>query len=557
MLAQKAWVLALVLGGIAPAFPVQGIEAAPVVAQAGQDRKAEADQLLRDGVNDYTDGRGQAACQTLRRALAIYQAIQDRQGEATALLHLGKACSDDKEIDYYQKSLEIFRQIRNREGQAKALLHLGDYYSDLKEYSKAILFLEEALPIFNQLNDRANEQQVLVSLTTAIVLSGNTRLYEKLNFYTKRLEDLQKISQQPGDRPSNQSTELDIKLSQITPEGDALRDKETKRLLERGIQQYRDKDALDGGDKSWERALNIYRVIQDLRGEARLLMEMGDACGTLRRCRNAIYYYETAVPILQKLNDRGGEARALFSLANIYLPKDGTNVNRQEVEQAIVPLQKALAIYQQLKDKKSEAQMLLSLGLTYAVLSNYDQAIAYYNQALLIIQALKDPKSEVELLFRLGLAYDLQSKYPEAIRYYQQAVPIFLQIPASLNDGDIEGATMKNLGIIYESLSRNEESIEYYKKALSTYRKHKNRPGEVLVLVYLAKVYTRARQHDKAADCYELALAIYREYNTDQAYNTEIERILFSLGDSHMAMSQYQKAIRYYEELRAIYGSAI
>jgi len=522
-------------------------------AQTAQDRKAEADRLLRDGINDYADRQYQSACQSLQQALASYQSIQNRQGEATALLHMGGACLDDKTVNYYQKSLAIFRRIKNREGEAEALRRLGDLYFNLTQYKKAVPYLEKALPIFSQINDRAAEKDVLASLIAAHMFLQQT---EKLNFYVEKFEKLERNSQQPDNHPSSQLTELDTKLTQRGAEGDALRDKETKRLLERGIQQYRAKDAsLDEGDKSWERALGIYRVVQDLNGEARLLLGMGDACRTLRKCRKAAYYYEKAVLIFQQLNDRASEAKALFSLASTYLPKDGASSYRQEVEKAIVPYQRALAIYQQLKDQKSEAQTLLSLGLVYAALSNYKQAISSYNQALPIVQSLKDPKSETTLLFRLGLAYDLQSKYPEAIRYYQQAIPIFSQIPALLNDGDIEGATMKNLGIIYDSLSKNEESIEYYKKALSTYQKYKNRPGEVIVLVYLAKVYSRTRQHKEATDCYELALSIYRKHNTNQKYNTEIENILFSLGNSYLAMAKHQKAIRYYEELRAIYES--
>lgn len=510
-------------------------------AQTREDRKAEAERLLRQGIEDYRDYGHEAALQSLQRALAIYQAIQDRNGEATVLMHLGIAYKSDEEaISYYEKALSIFKEVNNGNGEMTVLMHLGDLYSiSFKKYEKAITYYEKALPIAQQLNSRNHQETVLAGLIAAYMfLSQN----EKAAPY---IEAFNLISQQPKDRPiSDQSTEIESKLRQRNGEGDALRASETKRLLERGIQQYRSQSALEGGEKSWERALNIYREIQDLKGEAQLLIDIGNACLSLPKCRNEAYYYEKAIPIYQQLKDLSGEAKALSKLGDLYLPKG------REPEKAIALYQKALTIYQQLKDKSGEAKVLLNLGIAHNSLSKHEQAISYYNQALPIVQTLKDPKSEVELLFNLGLAYDLQSKYQAAIRYYQQAIPIFTKIPASLNDGDVEGAVMRNLAFIHDSLSQYAESIEYYKKALSIYRKYKNRSGEGRILFNLAKTYSILSQHDEAAYYYEQALPIYREYNAG------IVEIIFNLGDSYMAMSEYQKAISYYEELLSVYEAS-
>lgn len=515
-------------------------------AQTREDRKAEGDQLLRQGIEEYRDYGHEAALQSLQQALTIYQAIQDRNGEATVLMHLGIAYEPDEEaISYYEKALSIFKEVNNRNGEITVLMHLGDLYFAFKKYEKAITYYEKALPIAQQINDRNNQETVLSGLIAAYMFLSQ---HEKAASY---IEAFNLISQQPEDSPvSDQSTEVDSKLRQRNAEGDALRASETKRLLERGIQQYRSQDALDGGGKSWERALNIYREIQDLKSEAQLLMDIGNACRSLPKCSNAAYYYEKAIPIYQQLKDLNGEAKALSGLGNLYLPKGNTYVQKWESEKAIALYQQALTIYQQLKDRTSEAQALLNLGIAYVSLSKHEQAISYYEQALPIVQTLKDPKSEVELLFNLGLAYDLQSKYKEAMRYYQQAIPIFPQIPASLNDGDVEGAVMRNLAFIHDSLSEYAESVEYYKKALSIYRKYKNRQGEGRILFNLAKTYSILSQHDEAANYYEQALPIYREYKAG------IGEIIFNLGNSYMAMSQYQKAINYYEELLSVFEAS-
>ncbi|MGV0026228.1 hypothetical protein [Phormidesmis priestleyi] len=63
----------------------------PTLAQTTTDRKAEADRLLDQGVQQYRTSQYEAALQSWEQALAIYRIIQDRNGEATALNNLGEA----------------------------------------------------------------------------------------------------------------------------------------------------------------------------------------------------------------------------------------------------------------------------------------------------------------------------------------------------------------------------------------------------------------------------------------------------------------------------------
>jgi tetratricopeptide (TPR) repeat protein len=320
--------LGLLLGGSVPEVMIWSTNSAStlVLAQTVEQQKAEANRLLQDGVNDYNDQVFNTALQSVQKALAIYRAIQDRNGEANALLHLGMVNGlDDNTIDYYNKSVALFIQLNDRAGQAKVLVELGNFYIKTEKYNKAVPYLEQVLLIFRQLKDRDNEEATLASLSIAHMFLSQK---DRADFYFIELDKLQRIARQPNSSMSSQATEPETKISQRNTEGDSLRHEEAKRLLERGIQQYNDENSLDGGSKSWERALNIYRTVQDDRSEAQLLINIGNACDSLSSCRNSFYYYETAILIFKKLNDRDGEAKALFNLASTYVPKGSAGIIR-------------------------------------------------------------------------------------------------------------------------------------------------------------------------------------------------------------------------------------
>ena len=62
-----------------------------VIAQNTDARKAEADQLLQQGIQQYQTSQFREALQSWEKALQIYREIKDRQGEVNSLGNLGVA----------------------------------------------------------------------------------------------------------------------------------------------------------------------------------------------------------------------------------------------------------------------------------------------------------------------------------------------------------------------------------------------------------------------------------------------------------------------------------
>jgi tetratricopeptide (TPR) repeat protein len=83
-----AGTIALLCSG---AIAVEGYAAREAVAQAVDARKAEADRLFQQGIQQYQVSRFEAAFESWEKALRLYREIKDRKGEGNALGNLGLA----------------------------------------------------------------------------------------------------------------------------------------------------------------------------------------------------------------------------------------------------------------------------------------------------------------------------------------------------------------------------------------------------------------------------------------------------------------------------------
>ena len=484
----------------------------PAVAQTVQDRQAEADRLLNQGIQQLQTSQYQAALQSCQQALAIYQAIKDRNGEAYALNNLGIAYFSlsqyTKAIEFYQQALPIFRAVQDRNGEAKALNNLGIAYSSLSQSNKAIEFYQQALPIFRAVQDRNGEAKALMNLGLAY---GSLSQYTKeIEFYQQALPIFRAVGNRNGEASAlNNLGNAYLSLSQYT----------------QAIEFY-------------QQALPIFRAVQDRNGEAKALGGLGNAYFSLSQYNKAIEFYQQALPIFRAVQDRNGEAKSLTGLGNAY-------GSLSQYNQAIEFYQQALPIFRAVQDRNGEANALMNLGSAYLSLSQYNQAIEFYQQALPIYRAVQDRNGEANALVNLGVAYSSLSQYNKAIEFHQQALSIF----QAVQDRNGEAAALTNLGIAYSSLSQSNQAIEFHQQALPIYRAVQDRNGEAKALNNLGLAYFSLSQYTKAIEFYQQALPIYRAV---QDRNGEA-RALNNLGIAYGSLSQYNQAIAFFQQALPIF----
>ncbi|WP_242046816.1 CHAT domain-containing protein [Calothrix parietina] len=425
-----------------------------ILAQSNDARKAEADRLLQQGIEQFQISQFDAALQSFQEALDIYQAIKDRQGEGKSLGNLGNAYNMmgdyPKAIEYYERSLKIFQETKDREEKSIALGNLGLAYNMMGDYPKAIEYHQQSLKIAREIKSRQVESNALGNLGLA---------YYGLGDYPKAIEYHQ------------QSLKIAREIKSRQVEGNALNNfgnaYDSMGDYPKAIEYY-------------QQSLKIAREIKSREGEGNALNNLGLTYSRLGDYPKAIDYHQQSLKIAQEIKDRKGEGQSLGALGNIYL-------SMGDYPKAIEYHQQSLKIAQEIKDREGEGNALGNLGSVYSGLRDDPKAIDYHQQSLKIAREIKSPQGEHISLGNLGLAYSGLGDYPQAIEYYQQSLKIAREIKSPQG----EGISLGNLGNAYFSLGDYPQAIEYHQQFLKIAQEIKYREGEGYALNNLGLTYQK------------------------------------------------------------------
>ncbi|MBE7382004.1 MAG: tetratricopeptide repeat protein [Leptolyngbya sp. SIO1E4] len=518
------------------------------------DRRAEADQWLQQGIEHSRRSQLQAAQTSFEAALARYRELGDRPSEVTALIHLAdthtalgqyrqalalleQALAIAQEIQdpnyeanalnglswvhvllndahlsrtYAEQALRLHQQLQDVGGEAQALNHLGLAYYSLNDYSKATAYYQQALPRFRQVEDPSGEGNVLMNQGVAYFALND--YWQAITYYEQALSRVRQAGDRQGE--ANVFTNLGNVYSALNN-------------YQQAIAYY-------------EQALPLFQDMGNRQGEANVLMNLGLVAWSLSNYREAIAYYEQALPLFQQIENSEREANTFMSLGNAYGALS-------DYQAAIVHYEQALPLFQQMADLSGQANTLNNLGVAYTALSDYRLAIAYLEQAQPLFQQVEDPQGTANALANLGNAYNRLSDYPSAIADYDQALRLFRQIE------DRQGAAnaLNNLGLVYQSLGSHQDAIVYYEDALSLFQQIENRDGEALVLGNLGLLYWLLEDYSQALSYLEQSLALYQAIENP---NGEA-RVFAALGIGYLARGEYDQAVSYLEQSLPLFQS--
>jgi CHAT domain-containing protein len=500
--------------------PKSKIPNSQVLAQTPTDRKAEADRLLQQSIEQNEASQFEAGLQSLQQALIIYREIKDRRGEGAALASLGITYASlrdyTKAIEYYQQALAITRELKNRRGESFTLGLLGNAYNSLGDYAKAIEYYQQYLAIAREINDRKGEGQVLGAL-------GNA--YNSLGDYAKAIEYHQ------------QSLAIDREIKNRKGEGQSLRD------LGNVYQVQGDYAKAIG---YYQQSLAIAREIKDRQDEGAALNNLGLAYDWQGDYAKAIDCYQQSLAIARKIKNRKGEGKTLGNLGNVYH-------SQGDYAKAIEYHQQHLVIAKGIKDREGEGKALGNLGLAYQFLGDYTKALEYHQQSLALIREINNRRAEGSVLGNLGIAYHGLGDYAKAIEYHQQR----LVIAKSMKDRQGEVSGSSDLGYAYHSQGDYAKAIEYYQQSLALAREINYRQGEGVSLSNLGHAYNSLGDYAKAINYHQQRLANAREIGDKNGEGVALNNLggaLFKSGNLTQAEKFLRSGIEVWESQRKRLG---
>ncbi|MEH2033520.1 MAG: tetratricopeptide repeat protein [Nostoc sp.] len=527
-----------------------------VQAQTSQDQTAEADRLLQQGNQQFNISQYQAAIQSWQKALAIYQELKNRNGQANSLNNLGLAYNQlgqyAKAIELYQQSLAIFRDLGNRNGQANSLMDLGLAYKQLGQYAKAIELYPQSLAIFRDLGDHNGQADSLMDL-------GNA--YSSLGQYAKAIELYQQslaIFRDLGDRngQGNSLNNLGLAYNHLGQYAKAIE------LYQQSLAIFRDLGNRDGQANSLislsnpyfylgqyakvieflQQSLAIFRDLGNRNGQAKSLMGLGNAYFYLGQYVKAIEFLQQSLAIFRDLGDRNGQADSLMDLGNAF--KD-----LGQYAKDIEFYQQSLAIFRDLGDRDGQAKSLIGLGITYSSLGQYAKTIELYQQSLAIFRDVGNRSGESVSLNNLGNTFKDLGQYAQAIELYQQS----LAIKRDIDDHNGQANSLNNLGNAYNKLGQYAKAIEFDQQSLAIFRDLGDRNGQAHSLMGLGEAYNNLGQYARAIEFYQQSVTIFRDIGDHEGEGitlTDIGSTLEKQNQSELAILFYKQSVNVREDIR-------
>ena len=296
-----------------------------------------------------------------------------------------------------------------------------------------------------------------------------------------------------------------------------------------------------------EQALNIFRKLNNRRGEAGTLNVLGVAYKNLGQFKESIEFHQQASEIFRELNDHAGEAGTLNLMGAAYR-------GLGQFERSVALHKQALEIFRELDNNIGEAWCLESLGISYSMWPDFKLSDKYFKEALAIVNNLNDSRQSWKLVgldldsIPSGLSVEATKSYQEAVnflkeqenrelwkaeilsfqgmRYYQQykvnkAIKLTKQSRNIYEKQDNVlgkvtifhglGSIYARQGIFEKKPKKLEDSIKYFKEALEINRQLNNRVGEAQNLNGLASAYSFSEKFNEAINFSEQALKIFQE----------------------------------------------
>ncbi|ACC84974.1 CHAT domain-containing protein [Nostoc punctiforme] len=531
-------------------------QASQVLAQTPANRKAEADRLLQQGIEQLQSSQFEAALESWQKALMIYRDIQDRHGEASALINLGTIYlyfnNNTKAIEYFEQSLAIAKENKYYNAQIAALGSLGEIYNSLGDYKKTIEYHLSRLEVTRKIKNRLAEKDTLQDLAEAYLAMQN---------YPQAIEALENylvISQKLKDREGEKYALGSLGIYYYSSGNHA-----------KAIEYYRQPLAME----FYQQKLITARKNKNRQVEASAIGIIAIVYDALGDNTKAIEYYEERIKIARELKDKENEGHYLANLGYAYLKvnhyskavesaqkgleiaRELKNFQKQAVclrvlgesysglndnKQANYYYQQLLALSQDKKDIPDEIEILSSLSITYRELGYYTQAIEFAQRHLLIARKLNDKIQQAEALTNLGAVYNDLGNYIQAIEYHKESLKIAQEIKSITHEANSLG----ELGIAYFDINDYVKALDYYQQFLAIAQKLKDKQNEGIALSELGLVYDQIDDHKKAINYYQLSLAIARELK-----ETLLEaNTLMNLGRAYISLGNYTKAIEYTQQ---------
>ena len=416
-------------------------------------------------------------------------------------------------LSRFQLALNTFRKAGDAGGEADSLMEIGHLFVAKNDNAKASEWLERAVLVLENSEDRAR---------LAIAYWYLAGAYHAMRLREKAIAEFDRAvetAQVAGDR----RIEAFMRLRYAYSDGDLARDE---------VSRQRIIDRIETGT----------RILHDTgtpADEAAGLMVLAYYYRYIGAWQNAIDTLNRVVDLLRPLHFRSLLAFNLLRIGEIYF-------DRGDYQHAYDYYGEAYE-YSRGMDNYYEAYALYNLGNSSLTFDKHKVA-EYLTRALPMWR--QNNNGEAYTLTSLGRLYFLEGDLQKALLTYTKALPVM----ESSGDKYGVGIILSLIGETYYSLGDRLKASDFYDKALELHRSTLDSRDEARTLIKLGDVYIASGEAEKARSHYYDALKIFIQTgNRSGEANAHfaIARLERSRGNISEALSQVEETLKIVESLRA------
>ncbi|WP_337873281.1 CHAT domain-containing protein [Ignavibacterium sp.] len=239
--------------------------------------------------------------------------------------------------------------------------------------------------------------------------------------------------------------------------------------------------------------------------------------------------YSEAIKLLENEKD----FNQLYLLSHCYRATG-------DYQKAISLLDSCLIIYP--KENSDYAKILISKGSILLLSGNYEDAKKIYQAGYKLARKKMNIKEEAKALVNLAILDDYNGNVDEAQKQLKQAI----QLALSIEDVELQAVIYSESGVSYTYLGNVVDARKNYEKSLEIYKKLKNYERLSNLSSNIGLLYIQTGNFSVAIKSFEEGLAFARENVASQILN------LRGLGDVYSNLSDYSKALHYYNQAKTL-----
>lgn len=456
--------------------------------------------------------------------------LKEHPGDSGRVKILNELCSTlsrsqpDRAMKYGEQARDLGLKIGYQKGVAYAHKNLGLTHYRASKYSEALIEWSEALTIFDSLNDKQGQANMLNNIGAIYADKGD--FIQALGFYLKSL----KFSEELHD-----SLRIATALNNIG----SIYENDPNTYL-KSIEYYK-------------RGLEISEKIQYVDGIGVSAQNIGQLYLSMNKHKDALGYYLTSEEAFRGIGENNYLPLSLASIGKIY----GLEGNYQKAKQYH---EEAIEISTRYSYQVRIAQSLVKLAETEALFKHYPAAIKNYREAERIALAA-GAKTDLRSVYEgLSDLYARTGDFKAAYQYQQ----MFIKVKNDLYKEDTARELQKlQFGFEIEKketqirLLTKDKALKDLEIEKQTVTRNALMVGLAFLLLLAFFLYSNYKQKDKTSKILAKQNAeIMKQKEEIETQKLEIEKLILNILPNEVAqeLRKTGKATpRYYESVTVLF----